>query len=369
LSNPQRKPRERDLPVKAARGNRSKDRPVYQPWYEGDFWTLRVRRRRPMVRLMYRSVLQGAWDLDPPGWIPNDEETLMNLADCPDRETWLSHKDELLSMFELSEDGTHYTNERQQQELANWREIRRDYARRGRMGGKAKQAKQLNGKQKTSSATENSSSATNHASNQASTSTSTSTKPVPVPSQVEEKSSCAETNPAPPSTVKLKAVILLPLNSGEEFAIEEADFVKWKGFYPAVDVMQELRKMAAWLDAKPDRRKTRRGVKAFIVRWLSRAQDEPKAAANFTIEKSNGSNSKADRNSAHIRESTGRVFAAARSALIDDSGRLQEQTLGRGAAVVDPGTVPGNGKVLDAGDAGGGGRDDKKPALVRGPGT
>ena len=253
------------MSAKPARGNRSKDRPVYQPWYEGDFWTLRVRRRHPMVRLMYRSVLQGAWDLDPPGWIPNDEETLMNLADCPDSETWLRHKDELLSMFELAQDGTHYTNERQQQELANWREIRRDYARRGRLGGKAKHAKQLDSKQKPSSATNISSSATNHPSNQASTST----KPVPVPSQVEEQSSSAEASPAQQSVD-----VTMPLNTGEEYSITPAQFDEWSRLYPAVNVLQELRKMRGWCSAHQARRKTKQGINRFINSWLAKEQDK-----------------------------------------------------------------------------------------------
>ena len=34
----------------------------------------------------------------------------------------------------------------------------------------------------------------------------------------------------------------------------------------------ELKKMQAWSDANPEKRKTARGVKAFIVNWLSREQ-------------------------------------------------------------------------------------------------
>lgn len=47
----------------------------------------------------------------------------------------------------------------------------------------------------------------------------------------------------------------------------------WEETYPAVDVRQELRKMAAWLDSNPSKRKTRRGVERFINNWLSRQQD------------------------------------------------------------------------------------------------
>jgi hypothetical protein len=47
----------------------------------------------------------------------------------------------------------------------------------------------------------------------------------------------------------------------------------YRGLFPAADVEQELRKMVGWCDAKPDRKKTKRGIEAFIVRWLSKAQD------------------------------------------------------------------------------------------------
>jgi hypothetical protein len=38
--------------------------------------------------------------------------------------------------------------------------------------------------------------------------------------------------------------------------------------------MQELRAMKAWSDANPAKRKTKRGMNAFIVRWLTKAQDK-----------------------------------------------------------------------------------------------
>lgn len=85
----------------------------------------------------------------------------------------------------------------------------------------------------------------------------------------------------PETSSGLKAVMLLPLNSGEEFEIHEDEIKKWKGFYPAVDILQELRGMAAWLHSNPTKRKTRNGIKAFINRWLSKAQDNPKGAALF----------------------------------------------------------------------------------------
>jgi len=43
---------------------------------------------------------------------------------------------------------------------------------------------------------------------------------------------------------------------------------------PAVDVMQELRKMKSWLDSNPRRRKTKQGILRFANSWLTREQDK-----------------------------------------------------------------------------------------------
>lgn len=81
-------------------------------------------------------------------------------------------------------------------------------------------------------------------------------------------SSCAE-----PETVSTPPVITLPLNDGTEYFVTVEQSQEWAGLYPAVDVMQQLRGMRGWLDANPQKRKTRRGIKKFINGWLSKEQD------------------------------------------------------------------------------------------------
>lgn len=68
-------------------------------------------------------------------------------------------------------------------------------------------------------------------------------------------------------------VITMPLNDGSEFPVTTEMVSEWSSLYPAVDVMQELRNMRGWCLGKPERRKTKRGVKAFINTWLSKEQD------------------------------------------------------------------------------------------------
>ncbi len=70
-----------------------------------------------------------------------------------------------------------------------------------------------------------------------------------------------------------KPVLLLPLNTKEEYPVYQADVDEWSELYPAVDVMQALRSMKGWLDANPTRRKTKSGIMRFIVGWLSREQN------------------------------------------------------------------------------------------------
>ena len=72
-------------------------------------------------------------------------------------------------------------------------------------------------------------------------------------------------------------LIGLPLNDGSEHEVTEEDLAEYAQLYPAVDVMQQLRNMRGWLMANPSRRKTKRGIKAFIASWLAKEQDHPRA--------------------------------------------------------------------------------------------
>lgn len=75
-------------------------------------------------------------------------------------------------------------------------------------------------------------------------------------------------------------VFYLPTNrKGEQFGVTMQDLDLWEETYPAVDVMQQLRQMHSWLDANQAKRKTSRGMKAFINRWLGKEQDKGRASA------------------------------------------------------------------------------------------
>lgn len=76
-------------------------------------------------------------------------------------------------------------------------------------------------------------------------------------------------------------VISLLLNDKTEFGVLQSDIDEWSSLYPAVDVLQELRKMKGWLDANPSRRKTRKGIKRFITNWLAKEQDKGGTRQSF----------------------------------------------------------------------------------------
>jgi hypothetical protein len=87
----------------------------------------------------------------------------------------------------------------------------------------------------------------------------------------------SESNPkyigTEPQAASMPPVIFLPLNDGAEYPVSQEQCHEWAGLYPAVDVIQQLRQMRAWLIANPRKKKTKSGINRFIVTWLSKEQD------------------------------------------------------------------------------------------------
>ncbi|MBU3577516.1 hypothetical protein [Polynucleobacter sp. UK-Kesae-W10] len=91
-----------------------------------------------------------------------------------------------------------------------------------------------------------------------------------------EKDICSD-----PQSVSEPAVVKMILVDKSEFEIAQSDIDSWSQAYPAADVMAEIYKMNSWLDANPSKRKTRIGVKKFIVAWLTKVQDNPRFQLPF----------------------------------------------------------------------------------------
>lgn len=95
--------------------------------------------------------------------------------------------------------------------------------------------------------------------------------------------------PKPDKPTSEQSDILLPLKDKSFYSVPLDKIGLWGQTYPAVDVMQELQKMYAWLDSNPTRRKTKWGINNFINSWLSRAQDNSRGNAQGSSQRSQNS--------------------------------------------------------------------------------
>ena len=83
------------------------------------------------------------------------------------------------------------------------------------------------------------------------------------------KAVCESKTKAPSASVSASASIFF--EEGVWGGIRDDEISAWSEAYPACNVLGELKKMAEWLKANPDKKKIR--YRRFIVNWLSRTQD------------------------------------------------------------------------------------------------
>ena len=81
--------------------------------------------------------------------------------------------------------------------------------------------------------------------------------------------------------------IELVLNTGALYPISKEKADRWRELYPSVDVSQELRNMAAWLESNPTKRKTKNGILRFCNGWLSREQDKKQEGGSYSQKSKN----------------------------------------------------------------------------------
>lgn len=93
-----------------------------------------------------------------------------------------------------------------------------------------------------------------------------------------------EDAPSEPPPDEPDPVLTIEAIRGETWALTPELLAAWEDTYPGIDVLAEGRRARAWLDANPTRRKTRRGMKRFLVNWLNRAQDRgaPRSSRQLT---------------------------------------------------------------------------------------
>lgn len=88
------------------------------------------------------------------------------------------------------------------------------------------------------------------------------------------KDFCSEPSQASGLNAAISPVVSLILNDKSLYPVSEDQAKRWEELFPAVDVMQELRNMAAWCEANPQKRKTKSGIVRFITGWLSKEQNK-----------------------------------------------------------------------------------------------
>lgn len=211
-----------------------------------------VQAMHPAARAGYLYLLSAQWQSDD-GTIASDALSLSDASGLGD-ELWALHGPRILRKFDALEAG----RLRNAPLHRDWLEAKRIYESRQSSAQHTNESRSTHGDRTVTARVPSRSAGT-----RTKTLTSTSTQ---------AKASCAEASSAPAATWEGKP-IALATNTGEAWDVLKADVERWTEAYPAVDVIRELLAMREWLDANPRNRKTRDGMRKFIVNWLSRSQN------------------------------------------------------------------------------------------------
>ena len=204
----------------------------------------------------YLHLIMHYWQR---GSLPNDDQKLSSIARAS-LEQWYSMRGTIAEFF-----GEGWTHSRIDRELEESRKAYEKRALAGKMGGNAKASNARAMLQQCSSYH-------NH--------------------KIEDVDANASTSPEPAKAAPVAAspvVFELPCVSGEPYQVTEADIAEWLSSFPAVDVRQQLAAMRAWFNANPTRRKTRRGMRRFVVSWLDRRQNQGGPVPRSGVPPSGGS--------------------------------------------------------------------------------
>ncbi|MDW9415169.1 DUF1376 domain-containing protein [Sinorhizobium meliloti] len=197
----------------------------------------------------YMLLLMAMWNAG--GRLPNDDAKLARVVRMSVKK-WKAIEDDLLGFFDVT-DGEIYHN-RLTKELQKSERKSQLRADAGAKGGSSKALKDKEAHLANASVLPQHSPDTITRDNTSSLRSDVCPEP--------EKSA-----PASPTVIELPAV------NGDMVPITEADLADWSEAFPAVNVRQQLAAMRSWLNANPKNRKTSKGMKRFVVSWLTRDQD------------------------------------------------------------------------------------------------
>lgn len=89
-----------------------------------------------------------------------------------------------------------------------------------------------------------------------------------------------EESPTPPQKPQLTDFDFV-LSDGSEWFLSLAKHDEYRKTFPELDLGREFRKASQWLRDNPKKRKTPKGMPAFLGSWLSRAQNSGAAALSY----------------------------------------------------------------------------------------
>lgn len=103
-------------------------------------------------------------------------------------------------------------------------------------------------------------------------------EPEPVKTETGAAASASHKVPRPEPAIWDGEPLTLETLRGERWPVPAASCAEWGDAFPGVNVLAELLKMRAWLQANPRNRKTAGGMMRFILNWLTRAQNSSRPA-------------------------------------------------------------------------------------------
>lgn len=185
----------------------------------------------------YILLLCRAWQQDPPGTLPDNDDYLAAWSKCSVL-GWSQLKPMVMKPFEFKEDRWHMNR------------MIKDHAQISGTIQKRKEAAQKGAKARWS--------------------------------QESMRSQCDGN--AKREKVKDKSKTKEPIGWSDEggWSGVEARIEAWTDAYPGVDVDQELKAMNQWLIANPSKRKTQKGLPRFITAWLKRQTEKGPKRGNQT---------------------------------------------------------------------------------------
>lgn len=66
----------------------------------------------------------------------------------------------------------------------------------------------------------------------------------------------------------------LPLSDGNSYFVVQESLDDWTDMFPSINVLTELKRMKAYLDAHPNKKRKAHEMENFVLRWLSKEQDQ-----------------------------------------------------------------------------------------------